>query len=358
VQVYLEYGGFVRPPCYSCQFKGMPRQADITLADFLGLNELHPEWDNDCGTSAVLLNSAKGRDFFRSVGETLHSHECNLQEVAAGNPSFLGQPLEQKPGRDQFFRDVDAMSFMKLSQKYFPVPGRVKEMVKWLSAKVKGVVRRILSNGWRHMGLSPSAWWQFVHVNLLRKNTLANVRLSRLLLPARYCRIAMDSSARVVLNGTLTLGRKRLRQSTLETRFSLGKNSTVVVNGNFCVFNGSDIWVLDNGVLTLNGGFCNEGVQITCAKSVTIGKGCAIARDVLIRDYDAHELLNTDHEIAKDVCIGEHVWIGTRAMILKGVTIGDGAVIAAGAVVTKDVPAKCLVAGVPAKVIRDNVEWQ
>jgi acetyltransferase-like isoleucine patch superfamily enzyme len=54
---------------------------------------------------------------------------------------------------------------------------------------------------------------------------------------------------------------------------------------------------------------------------------------------------------------GNHVWIGMRAMILKGVTIGDGAVVAAGAVVTRDVPARALVGGVPARVLRNDVEW-
>ena len=52
------------------------------------------------------------------------------------------------------------------------------------------------------------------------------------------------------------------------------------------------------------------------------------------------------------------MWIGTKATILKGVKICDGAVIAAGAVVTKDVPAKCLVAGVPAKIVKENISWE
>lgn len=58
------------------------------------------------------------------------------------------------------------------------------------------------------------------------------------------------------------------------------------------------------------------------------------------------------------VRIGDKVWIATNAMILPGVTIGDGAIVAAGAVVTKDVPPRCMVAGVTAKVIKENVEWK
>jgi maltose O-acetyltransferase len=56
---------------------------------------------------------------------------------------------------------------------------------------------------------------------------------------------------------------------------------------------------------------------------------------------------------AEPITIGSHVWIGAGATVLPGVTIGDKAVIAAGAVVTKDVPESCLVGGVPAQVIRN-----
>lgn len=56
--------------------------------------------------------------------------------------------------------------------------------------------------------------------------------------------------------------------------------------------------------------------------------------------------------------IGNKVWIATNALVLPGVNVGDGAIVAAGAVVTKDVPAKCMVAGVPARVVKENVEWK
>ena len=57
------------------------------------------------------------------------------------------------------------------------------------------------------------------------------------------------------------------------------------------------------------------------------------------------------------VVIGDRVWVGTRAIILKGVTIGDGAVVAAGAVVNKDVPPHAVVAGIPAKVVGSADSW-
>ena len=143
----------------------------------------------------------------------------------------------------------------------------------------------------------------------------------------------------------------------METRVLVENGGKLEINGNFQMYAGGFIRVVKNGHLVLNGGFINEGVEITCASKITIGKGCKIARNVVIRDYDAHTLELQDYEISKEILIGEHVWIGTRAMILKGVKIGDGAVIAAGAIVTKDVPAGAIVAGVPASIVRENVKW-
>jgi len=355
MQGYLKYNCFVRPACYSCQFKGIPRQGDITLADFWGLDRIRPDLDNDRGTSAVLLNSQKGHDFFHRVGDVLFSEPSAVADIASGN-LCLHLSLDRNQARAHVFEDIDKMSFLQLSRKHFPVFG-VKIMMKRIIERVKGTARHVLRGGFHRMGLSPSAWLQFLHFNILRKHTHANLFRSQMLLPTPCCRLDVDSTAEIVFKDTLVLGWKQFRGSKVETRLFAGRNSKIIINGRMNLYCGADVRVHQGAVLTLNGGFCNDGVEITCAKRVTIGKDCAIARGVIIRDFDAHQILNAGHEIAKDICIGDHVWIGTRAIILKGVTIGDGAVVAAGALVTKDVPGKCLVGGVPAKIIRESVEW-
>jgi acetyltransferase-like isoleucine patch superfamily enzyme len=100
-----------------------------------------------------------------------------------------------------------------------------------------------------------------------------------------------------------------------------------------------------------------DRTEIHCGRAVSIGAGCAISWDVVILDRDYHAL-DSDGEQCRPVTIGDHVWIGCRAMVLKGVTIGEGAVVAAGAVVTSDVPPRALVAGNPARVVREPVCWR
>lgn len=106
-----------------------------------------------------------------------------------------------------------------------------------------------------------------------------------------------------------------------------------------------------------------SSVCICAAKEVRIGEGTIIGAEAMILDNDFHLPLpdwrwgNAAAETAKPIRIGRGCFIGTRAIILKGVTIGDGAVIAACAVVTCDVPAECLAAGNPATVRPLASQW-
>jgi acetyltransferase-like isoleucine patch superfamily enzyme len=95
--------------------------------------------------------------------------------------------------------------------------------------------------------------------------------------------------------------------------------------------------------------------EFHCDAAISLGTDCAISWDVQFIDSDQHQL--DGGRGPEPITIGDHVWIGQRATILKGVHIGDGAVVAAGSMVTKDVPARAVVAGVPAKVVRSDVRW-
>ncbi len=103
-----------------------------------------------------------------------------------------------------------------------------------------------------------------------------------------------------------------------------------------------------------------NGTSITSrSRSVQIGDDVMIAANVCIMDSDFHvifppegRLTNPGYEFDQDIVIHKNVWIGTRSIILKGVSIGENSVIAAGSVVTKSIPPNVVAGGVPAKVIR------
>ena len=105
-------------------------------------------------------------------------------------------------------------------------------------------------------------------------------------------------------------------------------------------------------------GYVNSHGNISCFDRIIIGKRVVISEGVTIRDADNHIIHREGYQATAPITIHDHVWIGVNATILKGVTIGEGAIVAAGAVVTKDVPPRSIVGGVPAKVLSTNVSWE
>ena len=99
--------------------------------------------------------------------------------------------------------------------------------------------------------------------------------------------------------------------------------------------------------------FINSGCHFQDQGGIEIGDGALIGHNVVLAtiNHDLNPKENRKNHYAP-IKIGTHVWIGSNATILPGVTIGDYAVVAAGAVVTRDVPAMTVVGGVPAKVLK------
>ncbi len=99
----------------------------------------------------------------------------------------------------------------------------------------------------------------------------------------------------------------------------------------------------------------SPGVRISAAKKILISDNCMIASNVYITDSDWHGIYDRSlpPEKACPVILKPNVWVGDSAIICKGVTIGENSIIGAGAVVVSDIPARCIAAGNPAKIVKE-----
>lgn len=150
-------------------------------------------------------------------------------------------------------------------------------------------------------------------------------------------------------------------------------NMTIYIRGNnnllrigaYCKFKGGCVWFEDYNCEVIIGDHTSiESAHLAVTepgKRITIGEDCMLSAGIDIRTGDSHSILDAETgkriNYAQDVTIGNHVWIGLNAVILKGVSIGNNAIISTNAVVTQPIPDHSIAAGVPAKVIKNNVTW-
>jgi acetyltransferase-like isoleucine patch superfamily enzyme len=99
-----------------------------------------------------------------------------------------------------------------------------------------------------------------------------------------------------------------------------------------------------------------DRTEIHCGRNVKIGNHVAISWDCVIMESDYHAAGGSE-VVPRPIVIEDEAWIGCRVIILKGVTVGRGAIVGAGSVVTKDVPPYTLAAGNPARVIKPVEPW-
>lgn len=155
--------------------------------------------------------------------------------------------------------------------------------------------------------------------------------------PKLDCPIRTDGAGVVRLGADVTLGyRKAPRFGTGEILLQARKEGAEVAIG--------------QGTSTSN------NISIVACSRISIGETCQIGDQVAIYDCDFHvinpDTRNDSEGKIQPVSIGHNVWLGSRVIVLKGVSIGNNSVIAAGSIVTKSIPARCLAAGVPAIVVR------
>jgi acetyltransferase-like isoleucine patch superfamily enzyme len=207
------------------------------------------------------------------------------------------------------------------------------------------MVRSILKNIFVSMGLLKSEkqgdYWKIRHLQVGTNTRTHGIKIS-----ARANKNIVDHEKKLI---------------------SIGNDS--IVSGNFVFENGA-------GSITIGDRTFIGGGDFICISRIEIGNDVLISWGCTVMDNDAHSLdfelrkndvaewrrgldegkigfyKNWDHVASKPITIKDKAWIGFKSIILKGVTIGEGAVVGSGSVVTKDVPDWCVVAGNPAKVIK------
>lgn len=204
------------------------------------------------------------------------------------------------------------------------------------------------------------SWIKTIWLNLLHTKSNTFIQKITGIMLFGKCDFEINKTAKIITNngGRIIFNKAWGKKNVLNGHLYMHPNSNLIINGKFGFYNGAHISISPGAALELGSGYINKNVNISCFKRIKIGNDVAISENVTIRDSDNHRIIADKYEMSKDIEIGNHVWIGLNATILKGVKIGDGAVIAAGAVVTRDVPPKCLVGGVPARIIKENIEWE
>jgi acetyltransferase-like isoleucine patch superfamily enzyme len=174
----------------------------------------------------------------------------------------------------------------------------------------------------------------------------------------RRCRIQVIGN-----NNTISIGAGSTLDDT--NNYLRGNHLTLKIGEEVFFGSGSTIKLVDNhGLLEIGDRSTLGQVHLVVAEdhsSVRIGEECMFSAEIHLRCSDAHAIYEQESgkrtNFAPKIEVGDHVWVGLRAMILKGASIGSGSVIGASAVVTKAIPPNSVAVGNPARVVRSGVVW-
>lgn len=355
---YLHTNAYCRPSCYDCKFKGFPRMADITVADFWGVENVDQSLEKNLGTSLVMVNSKKGAEYFEKIKPRINFLEVPFESILAGNPSLV-EPLEpSRVDREQFFEDVDKMTFTQLAEKYITAPSqkkltwkrRLKNLYKWAKQEYK-YARMI----YRTTQGSCKALRQF-----LKYNTWKEIRERNIIIPTPYVEIEICKGGKIVKCGITTIGWKKVPSSRLETRIYIGKDAVLEFEGGNAIGYGSCIEVHDGAtILFKEGARTNTCCTFVSQEYIEVGEMAMLGRHVTVRDNNGSHYLNRDgYRNSRPVIIADKVWLTEACTLLPGAKIGQGAIIGAHAVVATHIKPFAMAIGNPAQVVDENVLWK
>ena len=156
-------------------------------------------------------------------------------------------------------------------------------------------------------------------------------------------------------------------------RGSVLSNMTIFIRGNNhilkiaenCYYKGGSVWFEDNNCQIVIGQKTTiESAHLAVTEpnsKIIIGEDCMFSGEIEFRTGDSHSIIDNETKkrinMAQNIEVSNHVWIGARSTILKGVNIGHNSIIGTNSIVTKNIQSHSVAAGIPARVIKNNIDW-
>ncbi len=198
---------------------------------------------------------------------------------------------------------------------------------------------------------------QYIRLNYISKNVIHKGKGK--IIPFRGAHVDLEGNSRLIIHDdSLELGLNKVRASKTETLVRLRNNSAWDVKGYCGLSYGTTVEVNDDAKLESGYFTANSNSVLIANKQITVGNDVMLGRNVIIYDSDFHTPYNKEN-ISEPVVIGNHVWIATNCMVLKGVHIGDGSVIAASTIVKEDVPERVIIGNsAKQKILSEGAEWK
>ena len=292
-------------------------------------------------------------NFFERIKNTdaISYSEVELADVVRGNFGLVHPVPRPKIAPDQIYNRMEGINLPALldpilTERAVEYQCLVRRGVDFMRAIFRRL-RRVRSLG-RYVltAIRVNGFWK----------VMSGVPLA---IPRGRLLVQKGAGAQLIVNRDTYFSSSFFFGSQIESRICFWPNSTMVVNGGSFGTN-TYILLFENARLEIGENCCiNVNFSLTCASHIKIGNNVFIGQNVSIRDTHGDHFINTPgYQNTKPVEIGDHVWIASEAMIMPGVKIGPGSIVAAKSLVTKDVPSGTMVAGVPAKVIRTNIQFR
>ncbi len=142
-----------------------------------------------------------------------------------------------------------------------------------------------------------------------------------------------------------------------------GSNNKIVIENNVRFWGPCKIYLYGNSILHIKSNTGVRGVEFNLNNAnIIVGEQCMFGYGILLRNHDSHKVIDLKNNIItnhpKDIILGKHIWIAQNVTILKGSSIGDNSIIGLGSVVTKGCSSGSILAGNPAKVVKENISWE